>query len=68
MRYRSFKKSYLVTCMFVFTLFFMYSSSAPLLADTEDVITRSFDVSEGGKLTMDVSRGSIELDTRKEMW
>jgi DUF4097 and DUF4098 domain-containing protein YvlB len=66
MRPGSFKKSYLVTsvtCLFVFTLFFMYSCSSTLLADTEDVITRSFNVSEGGTLTMDVSRGSIEVDT-----
>jgi DUF4097 and DUF4098 domain-containing protein YvlB len=68
MRPGSFKKSYVVTsvtCLFVFTLFFMYSCSSALLADTEDVITRSFNVSAGGTLTMDVSRGSIQVDTGK---
>ncbi|MGD2090039.1 MAG: DUF4097 family beta strand repeat-containing protein [Candidatus Aminicenantes bacterium] len=64
----SLKKSYVVTsvtCLLVFTLFFLYSCSSALLADTEDVITRSFNVAEGGTLTMDVSRGSIEVDTGK---
>lgn len=68
MKRGSFKKIYRVTsvtCLFVFTLFFMYSCSSALLANTEDVISRSFDVSAGGTLTMDVSRGSIELDTGK---
>ncbi len=31
----------------------------------EDVLTKSFNVSEGGKLNMDVDRGSIEIDTKK---
>ena len=69
MRPGSFKKSYLVTCvtgLLVGTLFFMYSCSPALLADTEDVITRSFEVSAGGTLTMDVSRGSIEVVSGKE--
>jgi len=66
MRPGSFKKICLVTgvtCLFVFILFFMYSCSPALSADTEDVINRSFNVSAGGTLTMDVSRGSIEVDT-----
>lgn len=65
MRPGFFKKSCGVMCMFVFTLFFMYSCTADLSADTEDVINRSFNVSEGGTITMDVSRGSIEVDTGK---
>lgn len=31
----------------------------------EDILTKSFNVSEGGALTMDVERGSIEVDTEK---
>jgi len=68
MKAEFFKEIYLVTsvtCLFASTLFFMFSCScsARLHGGTEDVITRSFNVSAGGTLTMDVSRGSIELDT-----
>lgn len=49
-----------VTCAFVFPLFFACSS---LGTDIEDVITHSFNVSEGGILTINVDRGSIEVST-----
>ncbi len=35
------------------------------LADTEDVLTRSFEVGEGGTLTMDVQGASIKVNTGK---
>ena len=58
MKTEDFKKNFLVL-----TLVFVFLCFAMLFADTQDVINRSFKVSEGGTLTMDVSRGSIEVDT-----
>jgi hypothetical protein len=49
-----------VTCAFFFPLFFACSSF--LGPDIEDVITQSFNVSEGGILTMNVNRGSIKVN------
>jgi DUF4097 and DUF4098 domain-containing protein YvlB len=61
-----FKKFFNVTLVFVFALGFLSCSIGDTWAGgTEDVITRSFDVSEGGALTMDVERASIEVDTQK---
>lgn len=57
------KKFFYVTFLFVLTMFFV--SSFALMADTEDTITRSFRVKEGGKLTMDVERASIEVEAEK---
>ncbi|UCH94590.1 MAG: hypothetical protein JSV88_30580 [Candidatus Aminicenantes bacterium] len=66
MRVESLKKSFLVTCvtcLFILTSLFACTCSSPLLADTEDVMTRSFNVSKGGTLTIDVNRASIEVKT-----
>ena len=49
----------------VFGTVLYLSACAVVMADTEDVVTRSFNVSEGGKLTMDVSRASIDVETEK---
>ncbi len=57
------KKIFNVTFVFVLTLFL--ASSSALMADTEDTITRTFKVSGGGKLTMEVERASIEVEAEK---
>lgn len=61
-----FKKFFYVTLIWVCTLGLVSCSIAETWAGgTEDVMTRSFDVSEGGALTMDVERASIEVNTQK---
>ncbi len=61
-----FKKFFNVTLIWVFSLGLVSCSIPDTWAGgTEDVMTRSFDVSEGGALTMDVERASIEVDTQK---
>lgn len=44
------------------TVFYL-AACTPMMADTEDVINRSFDVSSGGTLIMDVDGASIEVET-----
>ncbi|MEK7685339.1 MAG: DUF4097 family beta strand repeat-containing protein [Verrucomicrobiota bacterium] len=49
----------LATTLFVAALFF--EATQPSVASTEDRIKKSFPVSAGGKLKMEVDRGSIEV-------
>jgi len=65
MNKNSFKKFFNVTAIFVLTLFFVSCTNSFSMGGIEDVMTRSFNVSEGGTLTMDVEGGSIEVDTEK---
>jgi hypothetical protein len=57
------KKCVYVTLILGFMLYLTGCMDA--VADTEDVINRSFEVSEGGTLTMDVKGASIEVLTEK---
>lgn len=50
----------------IFGLALYLAGCSMVMADTEDVISRSFKVAEGGKLTMDVDRASIKVETGKE--
>ena len=52
-----------IACLFILILAVGCTCSSDLFADAEDVINRSFDVSEGGTLTMDVDRASIQVET-----
>ena len=64
-----FKKNFYVTCItpfLIFPILLMCMCSPGLQAGMEDVITRSFNVSEDGLLTMDVSRGSIVIETGRD--
>jgi DUF4097 and DUF4098 domain-containing protein YvlB len=65
------KSSYLImsfwmiglACLFMLMLAVGCTCSDDLLASSGDVINRSFEVSEGGTLTMDVQRASIQVET-----
>lgn len=60
-----FKTFFYVTIICVFSLGLVSCSISETWAGgSEDVMTRSFDVSEGGALTMDVERASIEVNTQ----
>ena len=59
-------KTYLyISFILVFILAFTACEDISWAESKEDVLTKSFNVSEGGALTMDVERGSIEIDTQK---
>jgi hypothetical protein len=55
-------------CVYITTILGLtlgLSGCMEALADTEDVLTRSFEVREGGTLTMDVHGASIKVNTGK---
>jgi DUF4097 and DUF4098 domain-containing protein YvlB len=54
-----------IAVFFVLTFAVGCTCSSDLFANTEDVINRSFDVSEGGTLTMNVDRASIKVETNR---
>lgn len=54
-----------ISLILAFTLAFTACEEISWAESKEDILTKSFNVSEGGVLTMDVERGSIELDTHK---
>jgi len=57
----NFKKCFNLTL--VLGLALCLTACSMVMADTEEVISRSFNVAEGGKLTMDVDRASIKVET-----
>ncbi len=63
MNTKDFKNFFNVATIFVLTLFFVSCTHSFSMGSTEDTIIRSFNVSEGGTLTMDVVGASIEVDT-----
>lgn len=64
MRVESLKKWVYITIILGLTLG-LSGCLEEAAASTEDVLTRSFEVGEGGTLTMDVHGASIEVDTGK---
>jgi hypothetical protein len=59
MRVKFLKKGFSLSLLMVLALYF--SACSVMMAETEDVEQKSFDVRPGGTLTMDVTPGSIEI-------
>jgi DUF4097 and DUF4098 domain-containing protein YvlB len=57
------KRSFSLAAIFVLALFAISCTHAMSMGRTEDTLTRSFNVSEGGTLRMDVDGASVEIDT-----
>ncbi len=55
------KKISMLKVFMVFLLFMTLLTVSPMFAGIEDVNTKTFDVKNGGKLIMDVERGSIKI-------
>lgn len=57
------KVNFLKFAVIMLAAAFYLAACTPMMAETEDVINKSFDVSSGGTLIMDVDGASIEVET-----